>query len=225
MYPELSSTILPHSQEIRLFRGDDLDLAIQTQNDGDPPDRVPISDSVLRWAAKQGFGNSPTSLRNRVIIGNEGALLVKTSYDADEIEVTNDTQGQAILHLRREDTWDLPLGQAVWDLELVRPYAARVLPEASVQLSDGQDIAFAMGGLDWTQVRVRAGDIFQAQGRTVLVREVLSAAHLRLDFAGWTTAVIPTGAPPPCADFVCIYEARVKTVAFGAFVVMGDVVR
>lgn len=227
VFPELSSTILPHAQEIRFYRGDDLDIGVQIQNDLDPPDKVAISDSVLRFAAKIGAGGVPTSLRNRVVLGNEAALIVKRSYDPEEIEIVSDTNGQVIVHVRREDTWDLPLVAASWDLEITKPVSDIALPSGSVLLSAGSDIAMSTTpSLDWTALRIRPGDLFQAQGRTVLVRAVLSAQHLQVDWSDWTAGILPTsGSPPPCSDAVCMFRGRTKTVAFGPFVPLGDVVR
>lgn len=215
VYPEMSSTILPHGQEIRLYRGDDLDLRVQLQNDGDPPDQVSLDQSVVRWAAKQGYGLVPTSLKNRVILGNEAALIVKRSYDPAEVELSDAARGRAIVHLRRDDTWALPSVSAVWDLEVTKPVSDVTLPEgARVQLVPGSDVALAVNVL-WSGLSLRGGDIFEADGRRVLVREVLSDMHLRLDWSSWTGGL---------TSFQ-LRRGRTKTAASGAFVLMGDVVR
>lgn len=216
VYPELSATIQPHSQEIRFYRGDDLDLPVQVQNDGDPPDAVDITDSVMRFVAKQGFGLSPKSAPLSTTLGNDFALVVKTSSDPDQIEM-DPSRGRAIVHLRREDTFDLPLVPAVWDLELIRPRAEISLPESSmVQVSAGNDMVFGLSGIDWTALKIRRGDLIKLQGRVVPVIEVISQVHLRVQFSNWTPAYIPR-------NQVVLRRGQTKTIAFGAFIVMGDV--
>ena len=225
VYPSLSSTVLPHSQEIRLFRGDSCDLAVQIQDDGDPANTVMISNTILRFAAKQGHGGVPSSLRNKVILGNEAALILKTSYDPEQIEVTNETTGRALIHLLREDTHLLPVGTAAWDLEITKATDSIDLPSGQVLFSGNSDVVMSITpALDWTALRLRPGDIFCAQGMTVLILEILSSQHMRVDWSGWTPGTVATEASP-CLDTVCIYRGSTKTVAYGTLVILGDVVR
>lgn len=219
VFPELSSTILPHSQEIRFYRGDSVDIAVQLQNDGDPPDPVSLDNAVLRFAAKQGHGGVPTSLRNRVVLGNEAALIVKCSYDPLEIEIFQSSAGRAIVHLDRDDTHLLPSVPAVWDLEVTRPAGEIVIPDGQVLFTPGDDVVLsATPSLDWTALRLKAGDLFLAQGRVVLVRAVISSQHLRLDWADWTPGLLPSSS-------MRAWRGRTKTTAHGSFVALGDVVR
>ena len=184
-----------------------------------------LSDSVLRWAAKQGHGNVPSSLRNKLVLGNEAALLVKTSADPEQIEIVSESNGQAIVHLTRDDTFLLPAVPALWDLELVKAVEALALPTGNVLFTPGSDTLLSVSpSLDWTKVRLRPGDLVQAQGRTVRVMAIDSAQHLRVEWSDWVAGLVPTSAPP-CADTVCAFRAKTKTVAYGAFVVLGDVVR
>lgn len=212
VYPELSATLIPHAQEIRLRRGDALNIAIQVQTDGDPPDPMGIDDAVVRWAAKIGYGQTE---REGVTIGNEGALILKRSYLPSEIEFGGGA-GRAILHLRRADTLRLPLSPAVWDLEVTRPDHEVAVPEGTVQFVGGSPFAIATG-IDWTKLDLRAGDLFSAQGRKVMITGVLSPAHLELDFSGWTTGAVPSAE-------VKLFTGETRTVASGPFVVEGDVV-
>lgn len=219
VFPEMSSTILPHGQEIRFYRGDSLDIAVQLQNDGDPPDPIDLGGAVLRFAAKQGHGGVPTSLRNRVILGNEAALVVKTSADPTQVELVNASRGQAIVHLYPEDTTDLPTVPAVWDMEVTRPRSKMELPTGHLMFAGGSDVVLSLTTeVDWMQLGVRPGDLLTAQGRTVLVRKVPSQIHLVVDFTGWAHGAMPTSA-------VALHRGHTKTVAYGPFVVLGDVVR
>lgn len=219
VFPEMSSTILPHGQEIRFYRGDSVDIAVQLQNDGDPPDPIDTAGSVLRFAAKQGHGGVPTSLRNRVALGNEAALVLKTSADPTQVELVNPSKGQAIVHLSPEDTFDLPTVPALWDLELTRPTARVDLPPGHLMFAGGSDVVLSLTTeVDWMQLGIRPGDLLTVQGRTVIVRKVISPIHLVVDFTGWTSGAMPTSA-------VAIHRGKTKTVAYGPFVVLGDVVR
>jgi hypothetical protein len=213
VYPELSATLIPNMQEIRLRRGDSLNIAVQIQDDHDPPDPVSIdAEAVLRWAAKIGYGKTE---REGVVIGNEGALILKRTYSTDEIELTG--AGRAIVHLRRADTLRLPLSPAVWDLEMTKPTEAIAVPTGGqVQFVAGTHIAIA-SGLDWTALNLRPGDLFTAHGRTVLITGILSPAHLELDYTGW-----PSGSIPSSEVKLAVSETR--TVASGPFIVEGDVV-
>lgn len=215
VYPALSATLLPNSQEIRLRRGDAINIAVQIQDDHDPPDPVSIdAGAVLRWAAKIGYGKTE---REGVVIGNDGALILKRTYSADEIEVTQGGAGRAIVHLRRVDTMRLPLSPAVWDLEMSRPTEPIALPaDGQVQFVSGTHIAIATG-LDWTTLNLHPGDLFTAHGRTVLITEVLSPAHLELDYTGWPSGSVPSSE-------VRLAASETRTVASGPFIVEGDVV-
>jgi hypothetical protein len=218
VFPELSATAIPIAQELRLHRGDAVSIGIQVQDDQDPPDPVSLAGGVLRWAAKIGFGRTE---REGVVVGNDGALILKRSYDQREIEFASASDGQAIIHLRREDTRGLPLSPAVWDLEFTRAVESIELPPgASVQLVNGSPMAIAFG-LSWEALQVMPGDLFSAQGRTVLVTKVLSALHLELDFSAWNTGTLYSAAPQP--EFA-LHSGQTKTVASGPFFVDGDVV-
>lgn len=220
VFPALSSTVIPHAQEIRLRRSDSLTIKLQMQDDKDPPDGVVIDGAVLRWAAKQGFGIGE---RQGIQLDNEAALIVKRSYDSSEIEVTSGSNGQALIKLRRSDTHLLPLSPAIWDLEMAKPIESIALPPTGqVQLLASSDIVLALN-FQWTDLGVAAGDIFEAQGKRVLILEVEPTA-LRVDYSGWTTAVVPAQAAN-CEDQFDLARADIKTVASGPFVVEGDVVR
>lgn len=212
VYPQLSATVIPHAQEIRLRRGDSLDIPVQVQNEKDPPDPVSIGGGVLRWAAKQSFG---TSYHFQLFLGNETAFVVKRSYDPLEIEFTDATSGRAVVHVGREDTLDMPTAPAVWDLELTLPTEQIDVPSgATAEVLSGSDIVTTTGaGL--TSLGVRAGDLIEVQGRRVLVLSVFDDRQLRVDFTDWDTA-----SKLPFA----LYRGNTKTLAAGRFSVLGDVV-
>lgn len=216
VYPELSSTVLPHAQEVRMRRGDDLDLGFQIQNDYDPPDAVLIDNAVVRWAAKQGYG---VGERAGLFIGNEGALILKRSSDSAEISFSGNGRGQ--VHITREDSMGLPLSPALWDLEITMPVEDVSILTGSVQLMNTSSIVTAMGFV-WPKT-LKSGDIFEAQGRSVLVISRISDQHLKVDWTDWTTAIVPSSAPN-CADEFSVHRGKTKTVASGPFVVEGDVV-
>lgn len=210
VFPELSATIIPYAQEIRLRRGDSADIGVQLQNDADPPDAFQLGGGVLRWAAKIGFGQTE---RDGVVVGNEGALIVKRSYSADEIE--QPTSSRAVIHLGREDTIGLPLTVATWDLEATIPTTAlAVPPTARAMLLAGSDVVIAGSGTSWEALGAKAGHLLTIQGRTVLILDRMSPVHLRVDFSGWTTAMVPFS----------MSRAVTKTVASGPFTVECDVV-
>lgn len=208
VFPELSATILPYAQEIRLRRGDDIDLRFQIQNDKDPPDPVNIN-GVVRWATKQGYGQGE---RAGIFIGNEGALLVKRSSSAEQIETLS--TGRGIVHITRADTLRLPPVHALWDLEVTQIGAPIEIPGyAEVQLLANLDMITAR---HFTWPTVVPGDVLTIQGRKVLVIQRISPVHLRVDWSDWQTAVIQS------ADF-SLARGKTKTVASGPLVIEGDV--
>jgi hypothetical protein len=216
VYPEMSSTILPHSQEIRLRRGDDLDIKITVQNDGDPPDPINLGICVLRWAVKQGYGDVPTSLKNRIILGNEAALILKRSSYPEEIEISSGI-GRAVIHVRSEDTSDLPLVPALWDMELIRAGTEIIFsppPESSSIVQEGMGTIIC----DQAFPTVRPGDIITVDGTPIVILKQLSPHIILVDRTEWTTISFPS-------SLMRFYRGTRKTVAGGSFVILGDVVR
>lgn len=211
VYPELSSTILPHAQEIHCRRGDDLDIGFQIQNDKDPPDPVTIDDAVVRFAAKQGYGETE---RDGLKVGNEGALIVLRSSDPAQVELTGN--GRGILHLTRESTFDFPLVPAVWDLEITKPGSVIELPaDAELTTLANYDILTARAFV-WPTT-IRPGDILTLQGRKVLVIKLISPVHLQVDWSDWSGGIQPAGS-------FSLTRGKTKSVATGPFIIEGDVV-
>lgn len=219
VYPKLSSSLLVRDQTLHYVRGDSCDIGVQIQDDQDPPDPVMLNKAVLRFAVKVGFGDSSDSP------ANSSACIVKTSSKPEEIEFTDATNGKAVIHLRKEDTQELPLGDLtlIWDLEASVAKNIIELPaDITVQLQKGSNVIFSAQN-PWNDLGIYAGYLFEAQGRLVRVTKVLNSAQLQTDFADWETEVIPAAAPGCAPDFA-MWQALSKTVAKGSFRVEGDVV-
>ena len=211
VFPELSATVQAHSQEIKFFRGDSFDIDLQLQNEFDPPSNSSLDGAVVRFAAKQGHG--VTNIAG-YLTGNEGALIIKRSYDDSEIEFINATNGRAKIKIRRDDTFNHPLVPFVWDIEVAVPIAAIPIPVGStVCVMAGGDIIMDSSA-DFS--KARPGDIIEVQGRRVLILNVIDPRAIQVDFIGWTT--------DKAADY-CLFETRTRTVASGPWTAKGDVIR
>jgi hypothetical protein len=209
VFPELSATVQSHSQEIRFFRGDSFSIGLQIQNDSDPPSAVDLGVSIVRFAAKQGYGLTNS---NGLLIGNAGALIVKRSYDPKEIDVTLGSAGQAVIKIKKRDTLDHPPVPFVWDIEVTR--AIQQLASAgTVRVTEGSDCIQGTG-TDFSDVDL--GDIIEVQGRRILILDRIDEQTLQVDFSDW--------ASEDTLDY-CLYEAQSRTVAFGPWTALGDVIR
>ena len=212
VFPQLSSTTIPHEQEIRIRRGDTLNLGIQIQNDDDPPDPVSLLTSVMRFAVRQGPGVPRSQLAPNQL-ANDDALIYKRSYLSSEIEFPNASNGEAIIHVRPSDTRDLPQVPTLWDLELTRRVDLLTTTDLKANLVMGSPVIQSVG-FNWTDFPIDDGDMIEIQGKLVLIIDVLNAAQLRVDFQDWTGATH--------TDF-CLYTGDRKTVASGPFTSVGDV--
>lgn len=212
VFPQLSSTVIPHEQEIKIRRGDTLNLSILVQNDDDPPDRVSIMTSVMRFAVHQGPGIPRSSLSNTQL-ANSGALIYKRSYLPAEIEYTGASNGEAVIHVRPSDTRDLPQVPALWDLELTNRVDLLSTTGLKANLVMGSPVIQSVG-FSWTDFPIGDGDMIEIQGKLVLVVEVLNSAQLHVDFQDWVGATQ--------IDF-CLYTGDRKTLASGTFTTVGDI--
>jgi hypothetical protein len=70
---------------------------------------VDITNGILRFAVKERAGQT-----------NAEALIAKRSYDIEEIELNDPTNGKALIYLRVDDTLGLNPGSYCWDLDLTR---------------------------------------------------------------------------------------------------------
>jgi hypothetical protein len=213
VFPELSSTIIPHQQDILMRRGDSADIAVQIQNDYDPPEEYNATGSVLRWAAKQGFGETESV---GITLGNEAAIIMKRSYDPLEIKMVNSAKGQAVIFLRKADTANLSLSPTVWDLEMTKPMEELIPPSgSSVRLLANSAIVRA-NGFSWVDLGIQAGDLFRTQNLTVVVNRVIGTLDIEADYQNWSSDSM--------ASFQG-WRGNAKTVAGGTFRLLGDVVR
>lgn len=216
-FPDLSATIRPHGQKISVFRGDTIDLAVRFQDDKDPPSPVSLQNAILKFAAKLGYGLPVSPVGG---LGNEAALVVKASYWPDQIEIrTPVTEGRAIVYLSRQDTWSLPPGQLLWDLELARPME-EVAPPGVATLTLAANGIANFTGLNLLTLGIRQGYrltiVIGASTYYALIADVISSTSARLD---------RTDLPAVIASSFTFHRATIKTVASGLFIVYGDVVR
>lgn len=211
VFPELSFTLRPNRQEIKFFRGDAFDIPVQMQDDLDPPNGMTISQAVLRFAAKLGVGNPPGA---DLTIRNEGAIIIKRSYDSSEIEITNGTNGRALIHIRKPDTHVHPLGDAfLWDLEVTKPVTHLADQPGTVSVQENSDLIMGINTSFPTTFGL--GDIIHVQGRYVMVLQRIDDNALKVDFTGWTDEQNIT---------YNLYTGQTRTVAAGTWTCVGDVV-
>jgi len=212
VYPELSATLQPHRQEIRFFRGDSFDIPVQLQDDdGCAPTNVPLEQSLVKFAAKLGFGNVPSDPRRT--IENEGASVLKSTYDGS-IELTDASNGRAIIHIRKDDTFNHPLGDGyVWDLEVIKAVSHFDDPQGTVSVQAGSKVIMGLG--TDLPASLGFGDIIHVQGRFIQVVKRDSESILTTDFDGWTSEGTLA---------YNLYRGQSRTVAAGPWRCSGDVV-
>jgi hypothetical protein len=209
VFPELSSTVITYQQDIRLRRGDTLDIHVQVQNDEDPPEEYPIGDSVLRFGVKQGYGDTES---DGVVLGNEAALILKRSYDPAEIKING---SQAIVYLKKADTAGLSFSPVVWDLEMTKPVGELLPPAGATVMLMANSAMVRAVGFEWPDIGIQVGDLFKAQGHLVVVNRLVGRLDIEVDYQNW--------ASDSAAAFQA-WRANVKTIAGGTFRLFGDVV-
>ena len=210
VFPELSATIIPHSQEIRFHRGDSFNIDVQIQNDEDPPSSIDIARAVLRFSARQGYGNTPSpSTRVR----NEGAIILKYSYDSNEISFVNETNGQARIHIKKADTIEHPNVPAIWDIELTRPVEHIEGTTGTVKVQYGDPIVAGLG-TNFPE-SIGLGDILHIQDKHVLILQRIDERTLKVDFSNWTSEQ---------GLSYNLYTGNSKTIAGGPWNCLGDAV-
>jgi len=212
VYPELSATVQTHRQEIRFHRGDSFDIPVQVQNEtACSLEPVSLEQSILKFAAKLGVGNvRGDPLRT---IENEGATVLKTTYDDAEIELTEASNGRAVIHIKKADTWDHPLGDVyIWDLELIKAVEHIEGSVGTVSVQEGSPVIMGLGTNFPSSIGL--GDIIHVQGRYVQVLRRDTESVLVTDYIGWTSENALT---------YNLYRAESRTVAAGPWRCIGDV--
>lgn len=211
VFPALSATVLPHEQEIKFRRGDSFDIDVQVQDDRDPPSRVDISRSVLRFGAKQGYG---LTYNNGPLVGNEGLQIMKTSALPAEIEFIDETSGRARIKIRKSDTYEHPLGLMNWDIELTKAVEHITPAPGKLLVVNGQRVVQGIG-TDFIAAGVGHGDILHADGKHLMILSVTSATSMTVDYTEWTTGEL--------AEYN-LYRGQSKTIASGPWNCVGDVI-
>ena len=94
--------------DLTLKRGDSRNYQVTiTEDDNVTP--IDLTDSIIKFSIKEN-NDGP----------NAEALVFKTSYAADEVEITDAVNGVCLVKLRKADTVDDCDGVFSWDLELSR---------------------------------------------------------------------------------------------------------
>jgi len=212
VFPALSSTVIPHAQEIKFRRGDSFDIDIQIQDDRDPPSEVDASNSVLRFGAKPGYGQYNVSTPS-LVYGNDGLQIYKRSYDELEIEQVNPSNGQFKIHIKKSDTVEHPAIPMVWDLELTIPTSQLSAP-GTVIVQNGDPIIQGIG-TNFGDDGLTAGDIIVIEGRRIMIDTVHSETSIETDFTGWSGG---TGLSYE------LYVSQSRVIASGHWTCLADVV-
>lgn len=213
VFPSLSATVIPHAQEIRFRRGDSFSLDVQVQDDQDPPSMVDISRSVLKFGAKQGYGQYNVA-RPTIIVGNEGLQILKQSYLTAEIEFIDETSGQARIYIKKADTATHPLVPMKWDIELILP-TSHLDGQPGTVITQAGDPVIQGVGTNFEAAGIGLGDIIHVEGRHVMVTEVTGPTSLLTDFTAWTGGSGLT---------YNLYLGASRVVASGDWTCLGDVV-
>jgi hypothetical protein len=213
VFPALSATVLPHQQEIKFRRGDSFDIDVQVQDDQDPPNAVDISRCIMKFGAKQGFGVWPGS-GTRPRVDNEGLQILKQSYVSTEIEMINETNGQARIHVKKADTIEHPMVPMLWDVEIILPVDHLDGQPGTVITQTGDPIIQGVG-TDFVSANIGLGDIIHVEGRHVMVVEVTGPSSLEADFTDWDGG---SG-----LDYN-LYRGASRVIASGRWTCLGDVV-
>lgn len=212
VFPALSATVIPHAQEIRFRRGDSFSIDVQFQDDYDPPNSVDISRSIVKFGAKQGFGKFQAS--NDFIVGNEGLQILKQSYLTSEVELIDETNGQARIHIKKSDTYDHPLVPMMWDIEIIRP-VEHLDGLAGTVITQNGDPVIQGTGTDFEATGLGLGDIIHVEGRHVMIVSIDGPTALQTDFTDWSGG---SGLE------YNLYRSSSRVTASGPWTCLGDVV-
>lgn len=193
---------------INLVRGDTATVSVTVNNENATP--YDLTDSVIRMAVKI-----------RASDPNASSLIFKTSYDSEEILITDAVNGLAKIDFLTRDTIDLDNGSFFWDLDITRPLS--LVQPLTVSVTAGSDIVTVTSGFNAELIRV--GYMIRLNGSgTNIGYKVITSVNTGTNqittegFSDYTTA---TGVSASC------YSATRKTPAglSGSFILTADVVR
>jgi hypothetical protein len=210
VFPQLSPTRLSAAQEIRFYRGDSFRIGVQLQDDRDPPSGVSLVGALIRFSAKQGFGKYVQPQ----IIGNDAAMVRKTSRDENQIKVVDEANGRFLIFIDQTDTYDHPVVQAVWDIEITIPDPERPSVDIDVTVQSGVDVLMPFSPADAFPTWVARGHLVSVQGKTAMVVRRIDDRHVQVDSTDWTTEA------QTCATLSRTYT---RTVAAGPWICAPDV--
>lgn len=209
-FPMLSATRLPHTQEIRLFRGDSFRIGVRLQDDADPPNTVSLAGALIRFSVKQGFG----SYVQPQLVGNDAAMIRKASTDPNQIVIKNEASGLFQIYIDESDTYDHPVVPAVWDIEITRPDPERAPVSRGVTVVSGMSAISPFDPRDTFPSSISRGHLVSLQGRLVRVVRRISDRHVEVDGTDWTTEPNATAVFTPTLT---------RTVASGDWICAPDV--
>lgn len=194
----MAGTAIP-TLDLCLVRGDSDDILVTVRqpdpNDiiNDPPDKITVRldqavdgtaarPAVLRFAVKEDPDDA-----------NAQAIIFKRSGSVENIEVLDQTvsltEGQAVIHIDKEDTEDDCADTTKWDLEVSQQdYLRGGAQTGTIQL---QADTGAVIGTGTTFTKVKRGDMLQTtaggnQATPAIVILVTSDTEMTVEFTDWT---------------------------------------
>lgn len=213
VFPSLSATVIPHSQEIKFRRGDSFNIDVQIQDDSDPPYKVDISRAILKFGAKQGYGVYPGS-GTRPIVGNENLQILKQSYDTSQISLIDATNGKARIYIKKPDTYEHPMVPLLWDLEVILPFE-HLSNQPGTVITQSGDPVIQGTGTDFQAAGIGLGDVIHVEDKHVMVTEVTGPTTITVDYTNWSGGI--------GLDYNLYFGAS-RVVASGPWTCLGDVV-
>jgi hypothetical protein len=162
--------------DITMTRGDSRNISLEVNDSGGAD--VDLTGAVIKFAAKCDIDEA-----------NEDAVIFKTSYSSDEIEVTNAVQGEAVIKLLVDDT--------NIDAPNTYQFAVEVTRQGSVVHNSGA-VSTATGSGDLTfssplPTAVKVGDIVlltnavNPENQKPITVVAVAGSVVTTDYTGWLT--------------------------------------
>lgn len=208
--------------DLELTLGDSDDILITVEDDASPPRRIDLSQAV------DGTADRPAIIRVAVKKDpardlNSEAVLFKTSYAVDEIEILpqalDATKGQCRVRIDKPDTEDEDAGDYSWDVEVTRQDIQRTGAQVgTLTLTEGSK---TITGVGTAFTKAKVGDVIHptsgaADGRPVVISKIVSDTQAESEYA-W-----PTGESDVTFE---LRRGKSKTAASGTFTLVQDVVK